>query len=110
MDTLRSIIEDIRLIEAIQHPMLLFIRDHGYFHKPDIRVSDDLLQDMFQSVEQKRNFLIVAEQLGLIVDIYRVMVTCSVGNGSKGKATEIYQEMYPDVELFYIGEDIYSLL
>ena len=35
---------------------------------------------------------------------------CSVGNGSKGKATEIYQEMYPDVELFYIGEDIYSLL
>ena len=75
MNTLESIIRDIRLIEAIQHPMLFFNRDNGYFLQPKLRVPDHLIQDVFQSVEQKRNFLIVSEQLGLIVDIYRIMVT-----------------------------------
>ena len=35
---------------------------------------------------------------------------CFVGQGNKELATELYQEMYPDVELFHIGEDIFSML
>lgn len=36
--------------------------------------------------------------------------SCFVGNGKQDSAVEIYQEMYPEVELFAIGEEYISLL
>lgn len=35
---------------------------------------------------------------------------CTVGRTSQEKATSIYQEMFPEVELFQVGEQFYSLL
>ena len=36
--------------------------------------------------------------------------SCFVGNGKQDSAVEIYQEIYPEVELFHIGDETFSLL
>lgn len=35
--------------------------------------------------------------------------SCSVGNRKQNTAIEIYQETYPEVELYHVGEETFSL-
>lgn len=35
--------------------------------------------------------------------------SCFVGNGRQDSAIAIYQEMYPEVELYHVGSEIFSL-